>query len=246
MENFNENKWEHRSKNCKGNSTFKSVLFGILVLAAGIGLLLKNMSLIPAETASILFSWQMLVIAIGFINLFGRSFIFGLVLMLIGGFFMGSEFFGLPIEFSKVFWPSLIILAGVGLVFGSINKFRIKNRWFKSSNNVDHIDEVSVFGGAERNIVSESFKGGKILAVFGGSKFDLTRCKLADEKIEIELVLVFGGTQLIVPADWNVKIETMSILGGFSDKRNTASIDYKKTVILKGVAVLGGGEIKSF
>jgi len=241
-----ESRWEHKNPQCQSRKNiFKSVVFGIVVLAAGVALLLKNVEIITPEDSEVIFSWQMLIIAIGFINLFGRGTGFGFILMLVGGFFLASEFYGLPVEFSKVFWPALLILAGIMVVFGSMSNFWKKQRWFKSSDNIDVIDEVSVFGGAERNIVSNNFKGGKILAVFGGSKFNITKSVLAEGKQELDLVLVFGGTHLIVPPDWNVKIETMNILGGFSDKRITSIVDPNKTLIIKGIAIFGGGEISS-
>ena len=61
----------------------------------------------------------------------------------------------------------------------------------------------------------------------------------------LEMICVFGGSTLIVPADWNVKVEMFSIFGGFEDKRVTGQVDYNKTLILKGVAIFGGGEVKT-
>jgi hypothetical protein len=59
---------------------------------------------------------------------------------------------------------------------------------------------------------------------------------------------VFGGCKLIVPADWEIKVEVNAVFGGFSDKRlNLPTITEKsgKILIIKGVAVFGGGEITS-
>ena len=87
----------------------------------------------------------------------------------------------------------------------------------------DYIDYVNVFSGGERQIVSENFRGGKITAVFGGTELDLTKAKLAPGRTELEIACVFGGATIIVPDDWNVKIEVTPVLGGFSDSRKLTS-----------------------
>ena len=63
----------------------------------------------------------------------------------------------------------------------------------------------------------------------------------------MEVICAFGGVELFVPSDWNIKIEVISALGGFSDKRymTNVSVNTEKTLVIKGVAAFGGGEIKS-
>lgn len=94
-----------------------------------------------------------------------------------------------------------------------------------------------------------SFRGGKITSVFGGGTYDLTSAQLAPGINILDQVTIFGGSKLIVPNDWDIKIEVTAIFGGFSDKRGKlpvqTSISEKKLVI-KGVAIFGGGEIISY
>ena len=85
-----------------------------------------------------------------------------------------------------------------------------------------------------------------MIAVFGGSKIDLSRCTLAQGEPMIEMVAVFGGTNLTVPPDWNIKVEVFNIFGGYGDKRVRGQVDFNKTLLVKGVAIFGGGEIKSY
>jgi hypothetical protein len=59
--------------------------------------------------------------------------------------------------------------------------------------------------------------------------------------------VLFGGSNLIVPDDWKVKSEVVSILGGFSDKRLIVpNPDTEKTLLVKGVVIFGGLELKSY
>jgi predicted membrane protein len=162
----------------------------------------------------------------------------------IGGFFMVSEYYDLPTTFRHVFWPALLILIGLVLIFGTGKVFR--RRDFTISKGEDFIEEVAVFGGRERIVNSQAFRGGKIVSVFGGSKIDLTKAELAPGHVEIEIVSIFGGSTLLLPTDWNVKLEVFNIFGGYGDKRVRGQVDFNKTVTVKGVAIFGGGEIKSY
>lgn len=110
----------------------------------------------------------------------------------------------------------------------------------------DMIADSSVFGGSERIMHSQNFKGGEIVAIFGGSKIDLTQCTLAPGQNRLEVKAVFGGTTLVVPNDWNISFESVNIFGGFADKRRNINIDPRKTLIISGMALFGGGEIKSY
>ena len=99
------------------------------------------------------------------------------------------------------------------------------------------------------NFLSDNFKGGRLTSIFGGSEINLTNCKLAEGKNVIDVFMVFGGNVLIVPPDWSIKIEVVSIFGGFSDKRHNFTDESKKEnkeLYIKGMAIFGGGEIKNY
>jgi hypothetical protein len=51
-----------------------------------------------------------------------------------------------------------------------------------------------------------------------------------------------------VPSDWNIKVDTINILGGYGDKRRAVppeDIDQEKVLVIKGFAILGGGEVRN-
>lgn len=237
----------HKHHNKKGSKA-KSIVFGLLVVTLGILLIYNNMGMIEPSTWKIIFSWQTLLIALGLVNLFGKSSrLFGLILICVGGFFIMPEFFNLPLNFTQTFWPLLIVIGGLLIVFFSLHNFR-KIGHLQQSDTDEVIDDVLVFSGTERIVTTEQFRGGKTVNVFGGSTYNLTRCQLAEGTHILEVVCVFGGTKIIVPPSWNIKVEVASVLGGFEDKRKFGSegISTEKTIIIKGVAVFGGGEITSF
>ena len=69
------------------------------------------------------------------------------------------------------------------------------------------------------------------------------------QPITIDVTQVFGGTKLIVPANWHIKSELVAIAGGVEDKRHQASPEDEspnKTLILRGTCIFGGIDIKSY
>jgi predicted membrane protein len=111
----------------------------------------------------------------------------------------------------------------------------------------EYVDSTSVFGGAKKNIISKNFKGGDLVNIFGGTELDLTRADFTGTAT-IELTTIFGGTKLIVPSNWTIKSEAVTIFGGLEDKRNTQNLtdSTEKILLLKGTVIFGGIEIKSF
>jgi predicted membrane protein len=232
------------------NHAQKRFLIGFVILAAGLALLLRNFGILDYELKRYILRWEVILIALGFVFILSHDNKGpGIVLLFVGGAFYLSDFFDFHFNFWQVFLPALLILAGILILFRQ--KLEITGDSEKKNiDNEDFIDEVNVFGGGDRNIVSQNFQGGKILAIFGGSNFNMMRAKLAPGKNYIEVLAVFGGMKLVVPEDWNVRINVVSIFGGFSDKhriRPIESLEKNDTeLVLKGFVLFGGGEIKSF
>lgn len=225
----------------------KSMVIGLLVLGLGAFWLMRNFGIISEMAWGYIFSWQMLLIAIGLVNVVGEGHKgFGWVLIAIGGFFLLSDIFFWPVSFRHVFWPALLIIIGLFLIFGSKWRYKRRFQYNRTAGSTDVLEDVSVFGGGDRTVHSDNFKGGEVVSVFGGSKIDLTHATISPEGAEIEIVAVFGGSTLLVPSDWTVKLEVFNIFGGFSDKRMRAQADTNKVLTVKGVAIFGGGELKSF
>lgn len=219
-------------------------LLGLILIVVGLVMIAGNMHWIPFEIRNWLFSWQTIVLTIGVILLVSKENKGpGLVMIMIGGFFMAIEMVDNAYYLHRLFWPSMIILVGLMFIIRG-------NRKPFSSHNVitdeDSVDDMAIFGGGDKLITSKNFKGGKITAVFGGSTIDFTQAQLANGINVIDTVFIFGGVKLIVPRDWDIQLEVTAIFGGFSDKRaGDPHIiqDPSKKLVIKGIAVFGGGEI---
>ena len=234
----------------RDSDTSNRFIIGILLVIAGFILILEKTTVLPAPLDhfidDIIFSWQMLLIVIGVITLAGSgNKTPGIVLIAVGGFFLIPELFSDYFRSFNFFWPALFIVIGVVLL---INSRRLGDRLqYSTGSKADMIDYVNIFSGAERQLITDNFMGGKVTSVFGGGEVDLTRSSLAPGNNVVEITCIFGGTTLIVPESWNVIIDVTPILGGFSDGRKIGSDvirDTTTSLTVKGVVIFGGGELK--
>ncbi|MDP4223322.1 MAG: DUF5668 domain-containing protein [Bacteroidota bacterium] len=223
------------------------VLIGVILVIAGLFLVIRNTGFFPEFIDNVIFSWPMLLVAIGLVMTLGAAEkTAGIIVMAVGGFFMIPLIFRETFHMYNMFWPTIFII--VGVIFIATKR----RGWSGVSKEIagdDYVDYVNVFSGGERQVVSQNFKGGKITSVFGGIELDLTKAILATGVAELEIACVFGGATIIVPDDWNVKIEVTPVLGGFSDSRKLfpgRTIDSTKQLLIKGAVVFGGGEVKSY
>ena len=221
-------------------------LLGIILVAVGGVLIARNYGWLDYEFSRYLISWQMLLIVIGLFNLARRAYTPAIILISIGLFFL----IDIPDNMRENFWPALIVLLGVTFILrtgGRRNRNPFTDMDSVSSKSTDFIDETAIFGGRNISVVTENFQGGKITSIFGGSKINLRYAKPV-EGCTIDIATIFGGTKIIVPEDWNVKIEVVSIFGGFEDKRGYSVISRTgtgKVVVIKGTCIFGGGELNS-
>ncbi len=228
--------------------TNNRVIIGVILVLAGLFLVIRNTGFFPDYIDNVIFSWPMLLVAIGLVLTLGASEkTAGVIVMAVGGFFMIPLIFRETFHMYNMFWPSIFIIIGVIFIVTT------RRGWSpvrsKGSVGDDYIEYVNIFSGGDRQVVSQNFMGGKITAIFGGSELDLTKAGLAPGKSEIEIACVFGGTTIIVPEDWHVTIEVTPILGGFSDSRKLTpgrSVDITKHLVIKGAVIFGGGEVKSY
>ena len=120
------------------------------------------------------------------------------------------------------------------------------------------LNEVNIFWGGKRRILSKNFVGGEIIAIFGGYEIDLTDSEMAGDEIQIDVVCIFGGGEIRVPRNWEVVMDTVGIFGGCGDRTHHperpapgatnpdgSPVPQPKRVILKGVAIFGGVGIKN-
>jgi predicted membrane protein len=223
-------------------------IIGVVLVLVGLFLVMRNTGIFPDFIDHVIFSWPMLLVAIGLVmTLGGAEKTSGVIVMAVGAFFLIPTIFRETFHAYNMFWPSIFII--IGVIFIVSRRKGWNSVTSKGVIGDDYVDYVNVFSGGERQIVSENFRGGRISAVFGGMELDLTKAKLAPGRNELEIACVFGGATIIVPDDWFVTIEVTPVLGGFSDTRKLTpgrTVEMTKQLVIKGAVVFGGGEVKSY
>jgi predicted membrane protein len=229
----------------------KRNITGLILIVFGGLLLLNTFDIVGFSISQYIFSWKTLLIAIGLVIIHRReNNKIGFLLIGVGTAFWILDFAGLYISFGKVFLPLLLITIGIVIITrrGRHEQAGRPLRSADGSINTDYLDDISILGGGIRRIFSQNFKGGNITAIFGGSEFDLKNAEISPEGCVIDVFTMFGGTKLIIPEDWDVKSDVLSLFGGFGDKRTAKpeSSEVKKVLLVKGVVMFGGVEIKSY
>jgi predicted membrane protein len=174
----------------------------------------------------------------------------GLILFTIGAVFLAGDIFNVGLrEVVRIVIPVALIIAGLTIIMKR-QTFSPKQINLPEGADVnDYLNDTNIFGGGERKIKTQNFKGGQVTAIFGGSEIDLRRADMAPGVNAIDMLCIFGGTSLKIPNDWEVKNEVTAIFGGFSDERSFEKSDVihepGKVLYLKGLVLFGGGEIKS-
>ncbi len=211
----------------------RRLLLGAIFILLGAAFLLDNLNIWEFQIPHYLFRWEMILVLIGILNLFSGRYAASVVLFGVAAFLWVLRDY--DISFWDL-WPVILIIIGLGFIFRQSRNRPIGR---------DSFDDMAIFGGNEKVVTSHNFKGGKATSIFGGSVIDLRKCQLGENPV-IDVFTMFGGCEIKVPEDWEVRVDVMTILGGFEDKRRGAvAIDDSKTLIVKGFTMFGGGEIKN-
>lgn len=226
----------------------------VLLIVAGAILFLETFDIVDINLKYYIFSWKTLLIGIGLVIVTSsNNKIPGYILMGLGLVFWVPSFFDYNIRLFQVFWP--IVLIAVGLIIitrrnkhDNFMRGIRPNKGEEGAFQADYIDDVSIFGGGVKRFSSQNIRGGNVTAVFGGSEIDLVSSQMADKGAVLDMFIMFGGTKLIVPGSWQVKSEATSLFGGFTDKRHIKPDQEisEKVLLIKGVVLFGGVEIKNY
>ena len=112
-----------------------------------------------------------------------------------------------------------------------------------------HDDEIALTAILEPlafESAATSFRGGTLTCWFGGADLDLRGATLDPAGGHLTIRVLFGGGRLIVPEDWDVRLDVTGILGGVGDSRESTEAERRgPSLIVDGFAALGGFGIVS-
>jgi hypothetical protein len=96
---------------------------------------------------------------------------------------------------------------------------------------------MSGFERRGRWVVPGVFRAG---ALMGGGQIDLREARFTEDTVTIHAWTLMGGIEIIVPEDAEVHVVGMGIMGGFDHRASGAGQAGAPTIIVKGLALMGG------
>lgn len=135
------------------------------------------------------------------------------------------------VEFDSLFqffWPAVLIILGVRILFSRSPMIRLSN-----SRGVD-----VAFGGREQTFAEA--KSTTITTLFGSNELDYRQAVFPNHEVELDIVTMFGATEIYVGDDVKVIADGTPILGGFENKTNnqgTKILKIKYTVMVGAIEI---------
>jgi len=244
LDDFNDKNSTHKKRRSD-----RRLGVGVVFIFIGAVLILSNLGIMPQVLRHHIFSWQMILIVIGLFQIVNnKNRTFGLIMMTVGVFFLLPGIFGFSRQMWHMFWPAIFLIIGAYILFRRKIDPDDMELIGENVNDEDFFDDLNIFGGSKRTITSQNFKGGKLTSFFGGSEYNMLAANISGQRAVLDVLTIFGGSKMLVPSGWQVQVDVISIFGGFTDKRNTlppmrTSTD--KVLIVKGLVIFGGGEIRN-
>ncbi len=223
------------------HGSMSRALFGVGILAVGAILTLDNLEIVDGDNYWDF--WPLLLILLGATHIFApqssRRVGWGMLWSIVGIALLMDNFDMIRFNLWEL-WPMVLIFVGGNILWQVFGRGQRRSGLDDSS----EFDIMAAMAGVSRRISSKNFKGGAATAIMGGCELDLRDAAIQDGPAEIELFSFWGGIELRVPQEWDVRVKGTAIMGGYEDK--TAGIgDGSQVLIVTGTIFMAGVEIRN-
>ncbi|MDR0793066.1 MAG: LiaF-related protein, partial [Chitinophagaceae bacterium] len=241
-------------------------LGGLIIIIAGVVLLLARMPQTANYFPAWLFTWPVLLIALGIffgaVHGFRRGFGW-LILILTGLGFLLYQQHAITAPLSLYILPAALIVVGLFIVFNKRYHSFYSERWkwreqrwqqmsdfadYKrmrfAADSSDYANINSSFRSVEKKFLSKNFQGVSITCSFGSCELDLTQVDF-ERTATIDISLNFGNIEIMLPSNWAIQNELSTVASAIDDVRRETTAIPDKTLILKGKISFGSVEIKN-
>jgi predicted membrane protein len=226
----------------------KSVIIGLLIVALG---LIVGGNALGLFNFNVFFDgwWTLFIIIPCFIELLTDDNKIGSLIGITAGVLLllaAQDVMTYAIA-GKLIFAIIIITIGLSITFkGTFRSHNDKEveKKIKENKGGDNMDaQVAVFSGSDRAYKSEEFTGSNLTAIFGGVDLDLMDAKFTKDTV-IKAFCLFGGIDIHIPKNVQVKTKSGFIFGGVSDDRKDVPEDAKYTIYLDVAGGFGGISIE--
>ena len=227
----------------KAMKKVSSILWGLVLVAAGVIFALNAFNITDID---VFFDgwWTLFIIIPCAIGLFTEREKIGNIIGIVVGVFLllcCQDILNFSMLW-KLLIPAIIVVIGLKMVLTGLfgNKANEIMKKLKSEGKEPKAG-CATFSSCNLNYDGEVFEGAELSATFGGVKCDL-RNAIIEKDCAIQASAIFGGIDILVPTNVNVKVNSNSIFGGVSNK--TAINANAPTIYISGTCLFGGVEIK--
>lgn len=239
-----------KSRRCKNNKTgekkmkkLSSVIWGVVLITAGV---LFALNALDITSINIFFDgwWTLFIIVPCGVGLFTEHEKTGNIIGIAVGVFLLLCCRDV-LSFSmlwKLLIPAIIVIVGLKKLLTGLFGNRENEIITELEQNGGETKVTSAaFSGCNLNYDGELFEGAELNAFFGEVKCDL-RGALIEKDCAVKVTAVFGGVDIAVPDNINVKVSSKCIFGGISNK--TVKHEDVPTLYVSGNCMFGGIVIK--
>ena len=217
-------------------------IWGIVLAAAGI---LFALNALEITNIDIFFDgwWTLFILVPSFVGLFTERDKTGNIIGLLVGVFLllcSRDILDFSMVW-KLLLPIIIFFIGAKMVLSAIFSKKEEERTVPAKTGGKPVSICAIFSGRDCNWDNHTFEGAELTTVFGGIDCNLKNAVIR-ENCAIQATAIFGGIDILVPANVNVEVHSVSIFGGVENQ--TLAVPDAPTVTVTCFCLFGGMDIK--
>jgi len=215
---------------------------GVTLIGIGILVILGNVGVLENFWGLVGTYWPVILIFAGAFNIINNPAgkVGGLIVGAAGVLLLLNNIEQVQLFKHISFWPVILILAGLWFLFRGGKEPTVIDK--------DSMNIVALFSGNSGKVISQNFKGGSSVSVFGGSEVDFREAKLAGGQAKFDVFAMFGGADVYVPEGWEIVVKGLPLFGGLDDKTAATSredVEEPQTLVINYLAMFGGVDVKN-
>ena len=225
---------------------FRSMIWGIAIVALGV---IFGGNALGWFNINIFFDgwWTLFIIVPSVISFFtDKDKVSSLVTLMVGVVLLlaAQNVFSYEVAW-KVILALILVVIGISIIVKTILKNKCNKEMEAKIKEAEVVDKaesfVAVFSGSEKKYKDEVFEGANLVAVFGGVDLDLTQAKFEKDTV-IKAFALFGGIDIKVPDNVQVKMKSGFMFGGANDERK-GEAKGRYTIYIDAAGAFGGVSI---
>ena len=244
------------------------LILGVFILLVGIALALDRLGVIQAH--HMMRFWPAVLILFGLTILQkgrSRGAVTGALLIIVGGWLLLNTLGIVSLQLWEFLWPLILVVIGARIIMrsgrGSMGRRSEPANLDQApaaasqayipatppggaapASASDHAAVFSVLGSCRRRWGKAVFRSAEAVCVMGGFELDLRDALMgAEGSAQIEVFVIMGGLNILIPQNWTVASNVAPILGGVHDKTHTNPSSAAQHLIVRGTVLMGGIEI---